>query len=186
MALSNQICSIEDVSCQYQKFQLLLSAAEVNLQQGNNTECFRLLRSAVGSSLHSSHLFFAHLLLCRAYAAEDDLVNLSKEYRYCLELGTNSHIGWICLKFIESRYGLEDDPTILPLKLENCSKDLKTSWNMWTALFDLVQGLVSTWFGDFVAAEEFFAQACCVADGESCFFLCHGTCSCILASVLEF
>lgn len=182
MALSDQICSIKDVSRQYQNFQILLCAAEVNLQQGNTTECFRLVRSALGSSLHSNHLFFAHLLLCRAYAAEDDFVNLSKEYQYCLELGTNSHIGWICLKFIESRYGLQDDSTILLMKFEECSKNLKTSGNIWTALFNLVQGLVSIWFGDFVAAEEFVAQACCVADGESCFFLCHGMGSYTLAS----
>ncbi|KAL1560754.1 tetratricopeptide repeat protein SKI3 isoform X2 [Salvia divinorum] len=174
VALSDQIRSSKDVSRQYQNFQLLLCAAEVNLQQGNNTECLRLVRSALGSSLHSNHLFFAHLLLCRAYASENDFANLSKEYRYCLELGTNSHIGWICLKFIESRYGVQEDSTILALKFEDCSKDLKPSWNMWTALFNLVQGLVSIPFGDYVAAEDFFSQACCVADGDSCFFLCHG------------
>lgn len=174
VALSDQIFSIKDVSRQYQYFQLLLCAAEVNLQQGNNSECFRLVRSALGSSLHSSHLFFAHLLLCRAYAAEDDIVSLSKEYRHCLELGTDSHIGWICLKFIESRYGLQEDSTIIPLKFEDCSKNIKISWNMWTALFSLVQGLISIWFGDFVSAEVFFAQACSAADSQSCFFLCHG------------
>ncbi|KAH6780547.1 Tetratricopeptide repeat superfamily protein [Perilla frutescens var. hirtella] len=174
VALSNQIYSSKDVSRQYQIFQLLLCAAEVNLQQGNNGECFRLVRSALGSSVHSSHLFFAHLLLCRAYAAEDDIISLSNEYRDCLELGTNYHIGWICLKFIESRYGLQYDSAILPLKFEDCSKDIKISWNMWTALFNLVQGLISISSGDFDAAEEFFAQACSAADGESCFFLCHG------------
>lgn len=179
VALSDQIFSIKDVSRQYQYFQLLLCAAEVNLQQGNNSECFRLVRSALGSSLHSSHLFFAHLLLCRAYAAEDDIVSLSKEYRHCLELGTDSHIGWICLKFIESRYGLQEDSTIIPLKFEDCSKNIKISWNMWTALFSLVQGLISIWFGDFVSAEVFFAQACSAADSQSCFFLCHGMSSCI-------
>ncbi|KAG6407029.1 hypothetical protein SASPL_130011 [Salvia splendens] len=174
VALSDQNFSIKDVSRQYQNFQLLLCAAEVNLQQGNNTECFRLVRSALSTSLHSNHLFFAHLLLCRAYASEEDFVNLHKEYKYCLELGTYSHIGWICLKFIESRYGLQDDSTVLALKFEDCSKDLKMSWNIWTALFSFVQGLISISLGDFVAAEEFFSQACCVPDDESCFFLCHG------------
>lgn len=186
VALSNQIFSIKDVLRQYQNFQLLLCAAEVNLQQGNNSECFRLVRSALGCSVHSSYLFFAHLLLCRAYAAEDDIASLSKEYRYCLELGTDSHIGWIFLKFIESRYGLQEDSTIIPLKFEDCSKDIKISWNMWTALFSLVQGLISIWFGDFVAAEEFFVQAFSAADGQSCFFLCHGMSSCFFASQLIF
>lgn len=174
VVLSNQFYSIKDVSYQYQNFQLLLCAAEVNLQQGNNSECFRLVRSALGSSLHNSYLFFAHLLLCRAYAAEDDIVSLSKEYRRCLELRTDSHIGWICLKFIESRYGLQDDSTTIPSSFEDCSKDIKLSWNMWMALFNMVQGLIAIWSGDFVAAEEFFTQACSLADAESCLFLCHG------------
>ncbi|KAI3457257.1 hypothetical protein Pfo_013920 [Paulownia fortunei] len=174
VALSNQVYSIKDVSCQYQNFQLLLCAAEVNLQQGNNSECFRLARSALGFSVHNSSLFFAHLLLCRAYAAEGDIFSLGKEYRRCLELRTDSHIGWICLKFIESRYGLQDDSTILPLSFEDCSKDIELSWNTWMALFNMVQGLIAIWYGDFVAAEEFFTQACSVARGESCLFLCHG------------
>ncbi|KAK4424686.1 Tetratricopeptide repeat protein SKI3 [Sesamum alatum] len=173
-ALHNQFYSSTDVSCQYQSFQLLLCAAEVNLQQGNTNECFRYARSALGSSVDNSSLFFAHLLLCRAYAAEDDIISISKEYRRCLELGTDLHIGWICLKFIESRYRLEDDSTMLSLSFEDCCKDIKLSWNMWMALFNMVQGLIAIWFGDFVAAEESFTQASSLADGESCLFLCHG------------
>ncbi|PIN19633.1 TPR repeat-containing protein [Handroanthus impetiginosus] len=174
VALSNRYYSWKDVSYHYQNFQLLLCAAEVNLQQGNNRECFRHVRSALGSSVDNNSLFFAHLLLCRAYAAEDDIVSVTKEYRRCLELRTDSHIGWICLKFIESRYGLQDDSTMLPLSFEDCSKDIEISWNKWMALFKMVQGLNAIWSGDFVAAEEFFTQACSLADGESCLFLCHG------------
>ncbi|KAL7128860.1 hypothetical protein ABFS83_13G022300 [Erythranthe nasuta] len=174
VSLSNRCLSTEDTLSQYQNFQLLLCAAEVNLQQGNNNECSRLARSALGSSVHNSYLFFAHLLLCRAYAAEDDTVSLRKEYRRCLELGTDFHIGWICLKFIESRYGLQDDSSVLLSSFEDCSKDDQHSRHMWMALFNMVQGLVAIWFGDFVAAEELFAQACSLADGESCLLLCHG------------
>ncbi|KAL8474407.1 hypothetical protein ACS0TY_031035 [Phlomoides rotata] len=174
VAFSNQFQSIKNVSIQYQTFQLLLCAAEVYLQQGNNSECFRLVRSALGSSVQSGSLFFAHLLLCRAYAAEDDIVSLSKEYKRCLELRTDSHIGWIGLKFIESRFGLQEDSTIIPLSFEYCSKDIKLSWHMWIALYNMVQGLIANWSGDLVAAEESFSQACSLADGESCLFLCHG------------
>ncbi|GFP89520.1 tetratricopeptide repeat protein 37 [Phtheirospermum japonicum] len=174
VALSNQFYSIEDAWSQYQHFQLLLCAAEINLQQGNNSECFRLAKIALGSSVHNSSLFFAHLLLCRAYAAEGDIVSLSQEYRQCLELGTDSHIGWISLKLIESKYSLQGDLTIIPLRFEDCSKYIELSWNMWMALFNMVQGLGAIWMGDLVAAEEFFVQACSVADGESCLFLCHG------------
>ncbi|KAG8386967.1 hypothetical protein BUALT_Bualt03G0203700 [Buddleja alternifolia] len=175
VALSNQLLSSKNVSRQYQNFLLLLCAAEVNLQQGNNSESLRYAKNALGSSVHNSYLFFAHLLLCRAYAAENDMISMSKEYKRCLELRTDSHIGWLCLKFIESRYGLQDDSNVLPLSFEDCSKDIEVSWNMWTARFNMVQGLIAVWFGDFVAAEECFAQACSVADGESCFFLCHGS-----------
>ncbi|KAK4406561.1 Tetratricopeptide repeat protein SKI3 [Sesamum angolense] len=174
VALHNQFYSSTYVSCQYQSFQLLLCAAEVNLQQGNNSECFRYARSASGSSVDNSSLFFAHLLLCRAYATEDDIISISKEYRQCLELGTDFHIGWISLKFVESRYRLGDDSTMLPLCFEDCCKDIKLSWNMWMGLFNMVQGLIAIWFGDFVAAEESFTQASSLADGESCVLLCHG------------
>ncbi|KAL6529562.1 hypothetical protein OROGR_015185 [Orobanche gracilis] len=174
ISLLNPLYFIQDSSRQYQHFQLLLCAAEINLQKGNNSECFRLVRIALGSSVHNSSLFFAHLLLCRAYAAEGDIVHLSKEYRECLELGTDSHIGWICLKFIESKYSLQDDSNILRLRFEDCSKDIKFSWNIWMALFTMVQGLSAVWIGDLVAAEGFFTQACSVADNESCLFLCHG------------
>lgn len=174
VALSNQSYSRKDLSSQYNMFHLLLCAAEVSLQQGNHSECLKHARLATGLSVHNSSLFFVHLLLCRAYAAENNIVSLTEEYRRCMELRTDSHIGWICLKFIESRYRLQNDSTILALNFEECSKDIKNSWNMWMAVFDLVQGLIAMWSGDFIGAEEFLMQACSAGGGESCFFLCHG------------
>lgn len=174
VALSDDYYSSKEPTWQYKNFQLLLCAAETNLQQGNNSECLRLASKALGSSIPNNYRFFAHLLLCRTYAAENDVINMSKEYNRCLELKTDLHIGWICLKFIESRYRLQDDSNILSLSYEDCSKDIKLSWNIWMALFNMVQGLIAIWYGDFVAAEEFLAQACSLADGESCLFLCHG------------
>ncbi|CAA0808618.1 Tetratricopeptide repeat protein SKI3 [Striga hermonthica] len=174
VALSNHLYLVKDSFFHYQHFQLLLCAAEVNLQQANYSECFRLAHIASIFPVHNSSLFFAHLLQCRAYAAKGDIVSLSKEYKQCMDLGTDSHIGWICLKFIESIYSLQDDLTIIPLRFEDCSKDIELSWNIWMALFDMVQGLIAVWARDFVAAEGFFAQACSMADSENCLFLCHG------------
>ncbi|KAL0347956.1 UNVERIFIED_CONTAM: Tetratricopeptide repeat protein SKI3 [Sesamum angustifolium] len=119
-------------------------------------------------------LSFSHICYYAVHATEDDIISISKEYRQCLELGTDFHIGWISLKFIESRYRLGDDSTMLPLCFENCCKDIKLSWNMWMGLFNMVQGLIAIWFGDFVVAEESFTQASSLADGESCVLLCHG------------
>ncbi|KAL2529807.1 Tetratricopeptide repeat protein SKI3 [Forsythia ovata] len=156
-------------------FQLLLCAAEVSLQQGNHSECLKHARLASGLSVHNSYLFFVHLLLCRAYAAENNIVSLSEEYRRCMELRTDSHIGWICLKFIESRYRLQNDSTILALNFEECSKDVKNSWNMWIAVYDLVQGLIAIGSGDFIGAEEFLMKACSAA-GAICMEIARQQC----------
>ncbi|XP_073289735.1 tetratricopeptide repeat protein SKI3 isoform X1 [Primulina huaijiensis] len=174
VALSHQLCLSKYMCLQYQYFQLLLCSAELDLQQGNTGECIEHARSALGVSVDNSCLFFAHLLLCRAYAAENDIVSMSKEYRQCLELKTDFHIGWICLKFIESRYKLQNDLGISNLSFEDCFKDMELSWNMWMGIFNMVEGLSAIWFGDFVAAEEFLAQACDVAESEIFLFLCHG------------
>lgn len=126
--------------------------------------------------LPDDYLFFAHLLLLRAYALECDTVNLQKEYIRCLELKTDHHIGWICLKFIEYRYELQSDLDILESSFKECSKERMNSWDMWRALFILVQGLISIWSQDIISAEQFFAQACSLAGAESSLLLCHGIC----------
>ncbi|KZV41355.1 tetratricopeptide repeat protein 37 [Dorcoceras hygrometricum] len=131
VALSHQLYLSKYMCLQYQYFQLLLCSAELKLQQGNTGECVENARSALGISVDNSCLFFAHLLLCRAYAAENDTVNMSKEYKRCLELKTDFHIGWVCLKFIESRYKLQNDLGISHLSFEDCFKDTEVSQNMW-------------------------------------------------------
>ncbi|XP_051140393.1 tetratricopeptide repeat protein SKI3 [Andrographis paniculata] len=181
VALSNDFCSSKDESSQYRKFQLLLCAAETNLQQGYHSECLRIASSTLGSSVKKEYIFFAHLLLCRGHAAENDIISMSKEYNRCLELKTDLHIGWICLKLIESRYGLQDNTNMLASSYENCSKDTSLSWNIWMALFNMVHGLIAIGASDFVAAEEFLMQACSIADSESHLFLCHGAISMELA-----
>nr|GMD85852.1 tetratricopeptide repeat protein SKI3 [Ipomoea batatas] len=174
VALSNELYSRKDPSFQYQKFQLLLSAAEVSLQCGNYFNCIKNATSASELSIPDRYIFFAHLLLCRAYAVGDNPVKLSEEYLKCLELKNGCHIGWICLKFLESQYKIQADSTVLALRFEECSKDVNTSWNVWLAIFSLVQGLSAIWIGDFTRAEEYLSQACSLACDESCLLLCHG------------
>lgn len=171
VALFDQLYSKND---QYQKFQLLLCASEICLQVGDHTGCISHAKNASGILLPDGYLFFAHLLLCRAYAAKENFVSLHEEFKRCLELKTDYHIGWICLKYIESRYKLQTDASSLELGFEECSKDIKYTWHMWMAVFNLVQGLMAIWSQDFLRAEEFLAQACSFASAESCLFLCHG------------
>ncbi|VFQ92416.1 unnamed protein product [Cuscuta campestris] len=173
VVLSNELYSIKDLPHQYQKFQLLLIAAEVSLQSGNYVNCIKNSNSASILSIPNQYNFFAHLLLCRAYAVDGNSVKLSEEYLKCLELKTGCHIGWICLKCVESQYKLHTDSTALAIRFEECSKGVNHSWNTWLAIFSLVQGLSAIWTGDFSGAEEYLSQACLLASGESFLFLCH-------------
>lgn len=174
VALRSELYTKEDISSQYQKFQLLLCAAEVSLHCGNYFKCIMHAKSAVEKQLPDNYLFFAHLLLCRAYAVEDNYSGLHEEYIRCVELKTDYHIGWICLKFLESRYKLHSDSSSLALAFQECGKEIRTSSNMWIAMYNLVQGLSAVWDGEFIVAEESLAQACSLAGGESCLFLSHG------------
>lgn len=174
VALRSELYAKDDISSQYQKFQLLLCAAEVSLHCGNNFKCIMHAKSTLEMQLPDNYLFFAHLLLCRAYAVEDNYSGLHEEYIRCLQLKTDNHIGWICLKFLESRYKLQSDSSSLALAFQESGKEIKTSWNMWIAMYNLVQGLTAAWNGEFIDAEESIAQACLLAGGESCLFLSHG------------
>lgn len=174
VALSNQLYSRESMSSQYQKFQLLLCASEICLQSGNQVDCVKHAKIASSLLLPGNYLFFGHLLLCRAYAAEDDYINLQQEYMRCLELKTNYHIGWICLKIIESQYNVQVDSNISELSFKECTREWKNSWNMWIAVFNLALGLISLWNQDYFSAEESLAEAGSLTSSESCISLCHG------------
>lgn len=163
--------ALSDESRQYHKFQLLLCASEISLQSGDHVGCINHAKNASKLSIPNGYLFFAHLLLCRAYAAENNCVLLREEYMRCLDLRTDYHIGLICLKYIECQYALQTDGSIIELRFDECSNDIKYSW---MAILKLVQGLIAVWDGDFLGAEEFFAHACSLNDSESCLFLCHG------------
>lgn len=170
VALSDEFYHKPGMSIRYQKFQLLLCASEICLHDGYLIDCINHAKDASMIMLPDGYLFFAHLLLCRAYASEGDAVNLQREYIRCLELKTDCNIGWLCLKFMESRYGLDT----LELSFKECTKEQKNSSNMWMALFNLVQGLMSIWSQDISSAEGFLSQACSLAGAESTLLLCHG------------
>lgn len=136
VALSDEACSKEG---EYQKFQLLLCASEISLQKGNTAESIDHARKASSLSLPSSYLFLSHLQLCRAYAATGSTRNMQEEYRACLELKTDSNIGLICLKLIESQFDLEADTNLLEIMSQE-----KSSWKEWMAVYSLALGLVSS------------------------------------------
>ncbi|XP_071710201.1 tetratricopeptide repeat protein SKI3 isoform X2 [Rutidosis leptorrhynchoides] len=168
------ILALSDESHDYQKFQLYLCASEIRLQTADQIGSANYAINASKLSVSDGHLFFAHLLLCRVYAAQDNHARLREEFMRCLNLRTGHHIGLIGLKYIECQYGLQTDGDVIELMFEECSKDIKYSTNVWTAIWKLVQGLIAVWSNDFVAAEELFAHACSLNSSESCLFLCHG------------
>lgn len=90
----------------YENFQLLLCASEVYLQQRDYCICENHARDALQLPVPSRYHFFAHLQLSRLYAAQGESSKLKNEYNKCLQVGTDYPIGWICLKWIESRYNL--------------------------------------------------------------------------------
>ncbi|XP_068305808.1 tetratricopeptide repeat protein SKI3 [Pyrus communis] len=174
VALSDEFYHNDDSSYEYKKFQLLLCASEICLQGGNLTGCINHATNASSIMLPDGYLFFAHLLLLRAYASEGNMVNLQKEYIRCLQLKTDLHIGWICLKLMESRYEVQTDLDMLELSFRECPTESMNSRNMWGAIFSLVKGLICIWNQDIVSAEEFLAQACSLAGAECSLLLCHG------------
>ncbi|KAF7829441.1 tetratricopeptide repeat protein SKI3 isoform X1 [Senna tora] len=174
LALSNELHYKIEVSYQYQQFQLLLCASEISLQCGNRSTCITYAKKAAAIVLPDDYLFFAHLLLCRAHAMKGDLLNLQEEYTRCLELRTDCHIGWICLKLVESQYQLQINSNAIDLNFERSVKKGGNLWKMWMAVYNLVRGLISLQNRDLLSAEELMAQACSLADSESCLHLCHG------------
>ncbi|XWS14326.1 hypothetical protein CRYUN_Cryun35bG0000500 [Craigia yunnanensis] len=174
VALSDEFYSRKEASCQYQKFQLYLCAAEILLQRGNIIGCINHTKDASALLLPDSYQFFGHLLLCRAYAAEGNFKNCKEEYERCLELKTDFHVGWICLKVMESQYELQTISNVVELAFTEGSKGRNNSWNMWMTVYSLVMGMICIWNQDFLSAEEFLEQPCSLASAESCIFLCHG------------
>lgn len=176
VALSNELYARTSTCYPYRKFQLLLSASELCLQKGSQVECIASATNASRLPLPNGYLFFAHLLLSRAYAVAGDMKSSHKEYERCLDLGTNFHIGWVCLKFMEVHYEMQIDTSKIDLRFYECLKERENSDVMWEAIFNLARGLISLWNHDFPSAEDFLEQACSLMDSESGLSLCFGRC----------
>lgn len=174
-ALSNEIyCSKKSQSYEYQKFQLLLCASEISLQCGDYFGCISHAQNALRLSLRDGILFFAHLQLCRAYVSQEDLPSLKDEYTKCLQLMPDYPIAWISLKLIESRCRLQNHLNAIDSHFEACLKESGSSWNTWTAIFDLVRGQSFIWEEDFVLAEKALGHGISMGAADSCLYLCHG------------
>uniref|UniRef100_A0A7C9E7T7 UDP-N-acetylglucosamine--peptide N-acetylglucosaminyltransferase SPINDLY n=1 Tax=Opuntia streptacantha TaxID=393608 RepID=A0A7C9E7T7_OPUST len=183
-ALSKQL-TLKDTFNEYKRFQLLLCSSEISLLDGDIGSCISYAKDASNCLLSDFYTFFAHLQLCRAHAAEDDHMSLSKEFMQCLKLRTDDPLGWLSLKFIESRYKPQDGLSISDSGFRDCIEESKESWKSWLALYNLFCGLISLWAQDFLHAEEFLAEACSLEASESCIFLCHGALCLELAKKLS-
>lgn len=175
VALSKEIYTKENKLYQYQKFVLLLCASEISLQCGDYHGCVKHATDALGILPPNSDPFFAHLQLCRAYAAEEDFLNLRNEYMNCLQIKTFNQIGWISLKYIESRYKLQNNSNEIDVYFHTCSTGKGASSNIWEAVFYLVCAQAFIWDQDYLRAEQALAHACALRDAESCLSLFHGT-----------
>ncbi|XP_010932168.1 tetratricopeptide repeat protein SKI3 isoform X1 [Elaeis guineensis] len=174
VALSKEIYMKENKPYQYQKFVLLLCASEISLQCGDHHGCVKHATGALGILPPNSDPFFAHLQLCRAYAAEEDFSNLRNEYMNCLQIKTFNQIGWISLKYIESRYKLQNNSNEIDMYFHTCSTGKGASSNIWEAVFYLVCAQSFIWDRDYLGAEQALAHACALGVAESCLFLFHG------------
>lgn len=183
-ALSKQLTLKENTFNEYKRFQLLLCSSEISLRGGDIGSCISYAKDASSCLLSDVYTFFAHLQLCRAHATEDNHISLSEEFMQCVKLRTDYPLGWISLKFIESRYKPEDGLDISDSGFRDCIEDSKESWKSWLALYNLFCGLISLWAQDFLHAEEFLAEACSLEASESCLFLCHGAICLELAKIL--
>ncbi|CAN0927317.1 Tetratricopeptide repeat protein SKI3 [Linum grandiflorum] len=177
-ALSKENTSSNRMFNHYKKFQLLLCASEISLQCNTLADAEDYAKDASSLSVPDKYLFFSNLLLSRIYAAKGDHLNLRQEYARCLELKTDYHIGWICLRMLECQYTLQTDSSSAELSFGECSTGWKNSWN---ALLNLVLGLAFLSKDDLFSAEDHLAQACKAVDADSCFLLCHGAVSLELA-----
>ncbi|CAM8985822.1 unnamed protein product [Rhodiola kirilowii] len=158
---------------EYQKFQFLLCASEIELQMGNAVSSETHAKTASSLMLPDGYLFFAHLMLCRVYYVREDSLNLEQELLKCLQLKIHCHIGWICFTLIEceSRCGTSIDR--LRVGLSECCKDNDRS-TKWMSVYNCIQGLISLRKHNILSAKEFLAQSCSLAEGDSCVSFCHG------------
>ncbi|XP_073008448.1 tetratricopeptide repeat protein SKI3 isoform X1 [Typha latifolia] len=173
-ALLNEIFLQQTVLWQYQKSNLLLCSSEISLQHGDYVGCISHASNALGVIPPDSDPLFAHLQLCRAYGMQENFSDLDKEYMKCLRINATNEIGWIILKYIESRYRLEKGSNIIEKNLQTCIKQKGSSSSFWVALFNLACAQCFIWDLDYLSAEQAMTRACAEFDADTCLLLCHG------------
>ncbi|PIA27465.1 hypothetical protein AQUCO_07700023v1 [Aquilegia coerulea] len=173
-ALSSKIYSENIVSFQYQKLQLLLCASEISFQSRDYVSCIDYATHASRLSVPDNVLFFVHLFLCRVYGSQGDITKLREEYTKCLYLKTGYPVGWIYLKFLESKYRLQVDFGTVDTNLKECLEEKSCPENKWTGIFEVVRCQNYIWDQNFLQAEEIMQSSLLAGSSESCLFLCYG------------
>jgi len=156
-------------------FLLLLLSSEICLQSLDYENCIAQAKEALRMTASSCvDTFFAHLQLCRAYAVQGDLLNSRNEYMNCLKKHTNTEMGWVMLKHLESACSLEASSDEIYKNLRECIKRNGSDMSKWMSLFNLA--CAQCFIGDenFASAEEALAQACAEGDPDSCILFLNG------------
>ncbi|TVU31784.1 hypothetical protein EJB05_23485 [Eragrostis curvula] len=176
--LSNGSKSHENKVVQYEIFLLLLLSSEASLQSYDYDNSIARAKEALRTTTSSrADTFFAHLQLCRAYAVQGDLLNSRNEYMKCLQNHTNTEIGWVMLKHMESVCSLEGSSDEIEKCLRDCVERNGSDPLKWASLFNLACAQCFIWDEDFASAEKALVQACAEGDTDSCIlFLSGATC----------
>lgn len=173
--LSRSSNSQEDKVVLYEKYLLRLLSSEVSLQSDDYENCIAQATDALRVTPPSADAFFAHLQLCRAYAVQGDLSNSRKEYMKCLENHTNTEIGWVMLKQLESLCSSGSDSDEIEVNLKGCIERNGSNRSKWASLFNLACAQCSIRDEDFASAEKVLVQACADKDTDSCILFLNGS-----------
>jgi superkiller protein 3 len=172
--LSSRSNSKEHKVVLYEKYLLLLLSSEISLQSDDHENCVTQATDALRVTCPSVDAFFAHLQLCRAYATQGDLSNSRKEYMKCLQNRTNTEIGWVMLKQLESLCSLNPGSDEIEINLKECIERKGSNPSKWASLFNLACAQSSMRAEDFASAEKALAQACAEKDADSCILFLNG------------
>ena len=173
--LSNISNLHENKVVQYEVFLLLLLSSEICLQSLDYENCITQAKAALRMTASSCvDTFFAHLQLCRAYAVQGDLLNSRNEYMNCLKKHTNTEMGWVMLKHLESSCSLEASSDEIYKNLRECIKRNGSDLTKWMSLYNLVCAQCFIVDENFASAEEALAQACAEGDPDSCILFLNG------------
>lgn len=173
--LSSISNSHENKVFQYEVFLLHLLSSEICLQSLDYENCIAQAKEALRMTASSCvDTFFAHLQLCRAYTVQGDLSNSRNEYMNCLKSPTNTEMGWVMLKHLESACSLEASSDEIDMNLHECIRRNGSDPSKWVSLFNLA--CAQCFIGDenFASAEKALAQACAEGDTDSCIFFLNG------------